>query len=613
MTRAYVLSGLLCAISLSQAQDQYAGSQTCAKCHRDISVAQSKTAMANTWRGGLAVASSHISSTEQKDNFEVIRSGDKFKISVAMPAGARVTLPVDAMVGGGRHGVSFLARAQAVDGIALERPALIEARYALSPHGDLVLSSGFSPDKPAVYEDAVGRVLSPGFEQRCLTCHGQPHTLGAGEEGGVRCETCHGPSASHALKLAQQASLHGPDSMEVCAQCHTGLNSATHSDLLPDDLLVSSQVPALRNSECYIQSGGNVGCTNCHNPHNDSAGVAEATVKTCLSCHSSERRGHAGLCPVNRTRDCIGCHMPSVEKAEFHLVDHWIRVHPEQGIKAEQQDDALRSKVAPKREFLRIIVVNEGAQAAVKQRLAKGDSFSAVAHDLSADPTAPGGGFIGEMALTDMDSTLAAEAARLPYGGTSGVIQQNGRVIVLHRLDRDFKYEANRLFEQAVALKKQGDLKGALKKNQQALDIYPYFLRALIFMGTSIGEAGDSKRASEILSFAVQFYPKDSTAQFNLALTLKQPAQQIAALRRAIELDPDLVAAYQSLGAALYSSGQPQTAIDVFHQGLRIDPLSAVLYYDLGLALKEQGDATGSERALILAAKLDPQIAARHH
>ena len=79
-----------------------------------------------------------------------------------------------------------------------------------------------------------------------------------------------------------------------------------------------------------------------------------------------------------------------------------------------------------------------------------------------------------------------------------------------------------------------------------------------------------------------------------------------------IELDPDLVAAYQSLGAALYTSGQAKDAIETFRRGLEIDPLSAVLYYDLGLALKEQGDSDGAKRALELAGRLDAEIAARN-
>lgn len=131
-------------------------------------------------------------------------------------------------------------------------------------------------------------------------------------------------------------------------------------------------------------------------------------------------------------------------------------------------------------------------------------------------------------------------------------------------------------------------------------------------MGTMLGQAGDANRASEVLRFAVQSYPQDAASQFNLALTLgKQPAAQIEALRRTIELDPDMVAAYQSLGAALYTSGQPSAAIDIFRSGLQVDPLSAVLYFDLGLALKDQGNSAAANKALSLADHLDPEIAAR--
>jgi tetratricopeptide (TPR) repeat protein len=305
--------------------------------------------------------------------------------------------------------------------------------------------------------------------------------------------------------------------------------------------------------------------------------------------------------------------MPSVDANSFRLTDHWIRVHPEQGIQSAAHSARFGSLVNPRQEFLRIIVVStrENAEAALG-RVKQEQPFSTVARDVSADPTAPGGGYIGAMKLSEMDPKLAAAAALLPYGGTSGVVDLGDRCVILHRLPRDFKWKAGQLFRQASALKKQGNLKAAADKDQQALQIYPYFLRALVLMGSLVGEAGDSQRAFHILQFAVQSYPTDASARFDLALTLKKrPSEQIAALRRVIEMDPDMVAAYQTLGAALYSAGKPKHAIEAFRQGLRIDPLSAILEYDLGLALKQQGDQAGAIRALSLAAKLDPEIGRR--
>ena len=65
---------------------------------------------------------------------------------------------------------------------------------------------------------------------------------------------------------------------------------------------------------------------------------------------------------------------------------------------------------------------------------------------------------------------------------------------------------------------------------------------------------------------------------------------------------------YESLGAALYTAGKWQEAIDVCHAGLRIDPLAARLYFNLSLMLEQHGDAEGSKRARQLARVIDPDL-----
>jgi predicted CXXCH cytochrome family protein len=580
--------------------EPYAGPEACARCHKAISETQSKTAMARTWRPNSAPP---LHFDEGALHYQV--KGNEFSV-------AHLAVPVEAMVGGERHGLSFLLTLNQLGGLPLDRPAMLEARYALSHTGALVLSPGFRKEMPADAEDELGRTLSPSFQERCLSCHGKPQTLGAGAQGGVRCESCHGPAAAHVSDpRLKPASLKGASGLEACAQCHSSLAGGTHHiDPMPEDLLVSSQVLALRNTECFIQSGENLTCTACHNPHEDSAAVAQKSVAVCLQCHSLSNPQHAAICPKNRTAGCVGCHMPTVPSDSFQLTDHWIRVHAEPGAKPMPADPALRSQVIPKREYLRLIVAENDAQLAqITARLAKGDAFSAVAHDLSSDPTAPGGGFLGDTALADMDPKLVEAVAHLQHGAVSPVVKTGARSIIFERLPRDFKWDADRLYTEAVRLNNLGQRAQAVAKNQEALAAYPYFLRALILMGSILAEAGNADRASEVLRFATQIYPKDAFAQFNLGLTLaKHPSEQIEALRRAIELDPDMVAAYQSLGASLYAAGQPAAAIETFRAGLQIDPLSAILYFDLGLALQQQGDAASAKRALALAALIDPKI-----
>ena len=237
------------------------------------------------------------------------------------PMDRTVTLPVKVIMGGERHGLSFLVSIETLGGIPLEHPALIEARYVYNtPHRALALSPGFHSEKPRSYETAFGRVLSPTFEQRCLTCHGQPNTLGAGKQGGVRCESCHGPGLQHVQAIGNgkpgtgiinPKKLTAERSLEICAQCHNGFSY--QSDPLPNELLVSSQVPALRNAECFIQSGGAFTCARCHDPHRDAprAEVEKVSVNVCLGCHSAAAKQRAAICPVNAGDKCIGCHMPT--------------------------------------------------------------------------------------------------------------------------------------------------------------------------------------------------------------------------------------------------------------------------------------------------------------
>ena len=555
-------------------------------------------------------------------HYAVHREGEHLEFSVTRNGKETRSANVSAMVGGKRHGLSFLIEMDQIDGMPLARRALLEGRYASSRLGTLILSPGFLKATPGDEEDTLGRVLSPTFEQRCLTCHGQPNTLGAGSQGGVRCESCHGPSAAHVnslksgskdSRMVMPSTLKDERGITICTQCHNGLTTATHSDAMPEDLLVSNQVPALERSECFIQSRGKLTCTACHNPHEDSTAVVQTSVSVCLRCHSLTITEHASICPVNRTNGCVACHMPAVDSDTFHLTDHWIRAVPPAGSRTKPLEGSLRSQVLPEREFLRLIVVeNADAMKAVTERLEKGESFSSVAHDLSIDGTAPGGGYLGETKLAEMDPKLAAVVSHLPYGGRSDAVEAGNRWIIFQRLPLDFRWEANRFFHEAAALKDSGNLAGAVKLNKQALQEYPYFLRALVLMATMLEQAGNPSRTEEVLRFAVQSYPKDAMTHFDLAMTVaNRPTEQIEELRRTIELDPDMVAAYQSLGAALFSAGQTDGAIQTFRDGLKIDPLSAFLYYDLGLALQKAGDPSEAQKSLALAAKLDPQIAVR--
>ena len=261
--------------------------------------------MATTWQSPFTswLPTAFNATVSDDLSYELKRGVSTFTYSVNTAEGDKTSLPIDILVGGRRHGLGFLTPISQVAGIPLARRALIQVRYAWSPEKHkLLLAPGCSSGKPQSLEAALGLVLSPTFEARCLSCHGQPNLLGTGKDGGVRCESCHGPGSEHLQAIAHRNPRQGiinpnrlspEDSIAVCARCHVGLTR--FSDPSADDLLVANQVRAIESSECFIQSGKGFSCAACHNPHDDAA-ADKRTIQALsrLSCHrwQSETRSH---------------------------------------------------------------------------------------------------------------------------------------------------------------------------------------------------------------------------------------------------------------------------------------------------------------------------------
>src|SRR5437899_8849303 len=118
---------VVCSVSAVAAEHGYVGAQVCSGCHRDIAVSQAKTNMARTWQGTAApqlppdYSRTH---SEAGVNYRVVRQGTGFDFQVSLPGRQKFTAPVETIVGGERHGLSFLYRVSEIDGLKLARPAL---------------------------------------------------------------------------------------------------------------------------------------------------------------------------------------------------------------------------------------------------------------------------------------------------------------------------------------------------------------------------------------------------------------------------------------------------------------------------------------------------------
>jgi len=612
----------------SAGQSGYLGRDVCGGCHRDIATRQFRTNMAQAWQGVATPQlpanyfETHTEGPPPMIEYAFARTGRTMQYRVQMPGQPPLDFPVEATIGGQRHGISFLVRLTALEGLPLPRPALVEARYFhYAQQNRLALELGFPEEKPSTYETALGRVLTPLLEKRCLACHGAPRTRGTRLERGIDCESCHGPGQRHLAALGAHSrdlgilnpkKLPVTERMRPCAQCHAG--SSAVEDPMPYDTLISNQVTALKNSECWRQSAGAVACTDCHDPHSDAPSLVltAKSEKTCLRCHSATVTNHAALCPVNRITGCIGCHMPHQTRGAFIMADHWIRVHPEQKIDVAAHNLDWRTKVPPKHLYLRMIVFDKREKAsAVRQQLLAGGSFFELARANSIDrATADTGGYLGDLDRSQLEPALSAAALKLQPGEISNIVASDGKYVTLQRLPRNFREDAAATFNQAMDLRKQGKLQESTNKLFDALKIYPRLLRALNWLAAMYTQGGNPGVSVRILTLATRLYPDDSDAHFNLALAYGATgnASEIPEYRRALEIDPDLVVVYINWGATLYEKGQYQDAIKIYREAININPLIASLHYSLALALEQEKKIAEAEAEMAMARKIDPNV-----
>jgi predicted CXXCH cytochrome family protein len=585
--------------------------------------------MARTWQGTspkqpvIPSSETYAEGPEPAINYLIRRAANKLSFSVQMPGESAEQYPVEITMGGKRHGLSFLTRVTNLAGLPLARAPLVETRYLhYAPNDRLELSPGFPKEKPATYETAIGRVLTPHFEEKCLACHGAPRARGTHLDTGVTCENCHGPGQAHLTALANKpgdrgilnpARLPVAEQMRPCSQCHAGFSKVV--DPLPDDLLISDQVTALSNSECWRQSAGQITCVNCHSPHQDRtrAELAVKSEKTCLGCHAARVDNHPALCPVNRTSGCVGCHMPdSKTSAPFVISDHWIRVHPEQHVAAPAHLPEWASKVTPKHLFVRLMVFDDEAKAsAIHAQLIAGGSFFELARANSTDrASAINGGYLGDLQASELDPTWAAAALELRQGEVSEVVRGNGHYFVVGRMPRNFREDSAARFDQAMELRKAGNRQQAATELLEALKIDPRLLRALTYLGVTYAEAGNPQLGAGVLGVAIRYYPQDAGAHFNLGVAdgATGKSEEIDEYKAALAIDPDYVPAYLNWGGALFLKGQYDQAIEVYRKGIEIDPLEASLHYSLSLALERENKTEEARAEQALAIKIDPKV-----
>jgi tetratricopeptide (TPR) repeat protein len=329
----------------------FVGSASCAACHPDIARSYARHPMGRSLApvsgqpvGDLADRG-HATFDALGSTFRVERDGSRLRYTEtrAGPGGKplfEMGSALDYVIGSGSKGHSFLCER---DGFVTQAPVSWFAQKRLWDE-----SPGFPPEFHA------GRPVQVG----CLYCHANDVSPVAGTVNryeppvfrhghAIGCERCHGPGAEHVRQREAGGATGGPDHTivnprhlapalreAVCQQCHLagearvvreGRALTDFRPGLPLDAVIRvlvrdhrgtdrkavNHVEQMYLSKCYAGSGGALGCTTCHDPHDKPHADQRAARyrAACLKCHDCS--APLAVRTANGAADnCAGCHMP---------------------------------------------------------------------------------------------------------------------------------------------------------------------------------------------------------------------------------------------------------------------------------------------------------------
>ena len=169
-----------------------------------------------------------------------------------------------------------------------------------------------------------------------------------------------------------------------------------------------------------------------------------------------------------------------------------------------------------------------------------------------------------------------------------------------------------RHFERGRELRRAGDLDGARREFEQAVEIIPDSDNAHYLLGLTLDELGEHVEAVRVLARAVELNPTRAAARHAYGNALGRLGERSGDLREqleAVRLEPDNPAYLIALGAALENAGDKASARASFERaaGLDSEPrVKATALMRLGYLLAAQGEYAKASEALRRGLELDP-------
>lgn len=328
----------------------FAGSKSCASCHKNIYEDHIRTAHFHT--SEIATENSIKGSFEPGKNAYTYRTGGTvrmekrndtlYQVGYVSSGMEKIRQHFDIITGSGTKGQTYLSW---VGSNLYQLPVSY-----FTTAGAWCNSPGL-PNKIVFFRPITSR---------CLECHSTYVTKISEEKAepelfdknkiiwGVDCEKCHGPAAKHvtfqtenpqvktARYILNPSRFSRQQSLDLCALCHGGRMQKktasfefTAGKNLADYFLIDTveknvnsidvhgnQYGLLKASKCFKNSK-TMTCITCHSPHANEQGKTETFSQRCITCHNDKHKD-AVLCKMSSTlgdainTNCTNCHMPQL-------------------------------------------------------------------------------------------------------------------------------------------------------------------------------------------------------------------------------------------------------------------------------------------------------------
>jgi tetratricopeptide (TPR) repeat protein len=148
------------------------------------------------------------------------------------------------------------------------------------------------------------------------------------------------------------------------------------------------------------------------------------------------------------------------------------------------------------------------------------------------------------------------------------------------------------LFEDGLALQNAGDLRQALARYNEVLEIDPDYEQAHVSLIAVHAMLGAPRQAVLHFERALAINPNLKEAHYNLGLMRHREgnfAEAADAFSKALEINPTDAETLGSLGVALEQLGRGSAADEHFRSALRHDPANPTANFHMGRRLAERG------------------------